>query len=344
MGGIVSALLIGELGARVHEHFANKELLSESSLPDTDLANQEIVKRSLGEIVRLVDDDSIIYALKPGTRYLYSSAVVHTSSLGFRVRSEAQQLQQRDQNSRAFVAIGDSILWGQGVSYKSTFFGLLEEEVTTHRERYGDWQFFNMGVPGYNLMMEVAALKQHLAYLRPSVVLYAYCSNDTEIPRFLHSAATVYDYKRSFLFDFLMQRLFALSTSPQGLFNTQYLKSEEGEDAYTQRIPKRYHHLYGVKNFQESFKELVLLSKKHNFHLVVSTLDTAPEYLRDVVTSYGVPLVDSHEKIQRYMQLHNLTEDDVIVSKTDPHPNYVQHRIAYEELGQFFSKNMSTIP
>ncbi len=102
--------------------------------------------------------------------FAWGSVEVRTDEHGFRVgignRSPGR--------GPLVVGIGDSVMWGTGVSAGESLLGQLEAQL---RED-APVEVINAGVVGYSSVQELRFLEQFIVSLEPDVVLLNFCHND----------------------------------------------------------------------------------------------------------------------------------------------------------------------
>src|SRR5205085_10505957 len=109
-------------------------------------------------------------------------------------------------NTFRIVGIGDSYMFGQGVSDEESYLSLLQSSLRASRPGR-EWQALNLAVPGYNTVMEVATLRTVGLSFQPDVVVLEVVGNDLDLPNFIRTPAPVSSLRRSFVVDFLARRL-----------------------------------------------------------------------------------------------------------------------------------------
>src|SRR5207244_7611470 len=106
--------------------------------------------------------------LMPGYDGWFAGVPVHTNNLGFRdVRDYALAKGTRVVR---IVVLGDSVTYGHGAVYETTYPYLLEQRLKTWRPDIA-WQVWNLGVPGYNTSQELAYLLQVGRQYQPHLVI-----------------------------------------------------------------------------------------------------------------------------------------------------------------------------
>ncbi|MFT7664936.1 MAG: hypothetical protein ACI87A_003170, partial [Planctomycetota bacterium] len=175
------ALLVTEIGFRVLAHSRNLRAYAEAENEQLPAPGTVV---SLGDIVRPIADDRIVYELRAGLKDVkFEGAMLRTNQLGFR-GSEIEEEKHND--TIRIVGIGDSVMFGWGVEEPQTFLALLEQKLN---EQFPErsWEVINTAVPGYNTVIEVATLATKALQLEPDLVLIGFVGNDLDLPNFLSS-------------------------------------------------------------------------------------------------------------------------------------------------------------
>ena len=73
--------------------------------------------------------------------------------------------------------LGDSVTFGHGSVYETTYPRLLEERLRRWRPDV-DWQVWNAAVPGYNTSQELAHLLEVGGRFQPDLVIVGFFEND----------------------------------------------------------------------------------------------------------------------------------------------------------------------
>ena len=123
-------------------------------------------------------DPEIGHRHRPNVRRHLMGVDVQTNSLG--LRDVERTLIKPAATSRILV-LGDSITFGWGVPFGSTFCQLLEKSLNADPPIPGDrFEVVNAGVGNLNTSMEVAYLEKEGLGLQPDLVLLAWFVNDAE--------------------------------------------------------------------------------------------------------------------------------------------------------------------
>ena len=99
------------------------------------------------------------------------------------LRPEMERLRGRDLGDKAIVVLGDSIVYGWGVSYEESYPALLEEFLNKGPQRGHRWRVVNAGVPGNTVLMGCARYQRDVSAFHPQVVLLGYGLNDAALRR-----------------------------------------------------------------------------------------------------------------------------------------------------------------
>ena len=124
-----------------------------------------------------VADAQLGQRLAPGYDGWFAGVPVKVNSLGFRDPRE-YALAKPDDVFR-IVVLGDSVTFGHGAIYESTYPYLLEQRLRTWRHDVA-WQVWNLGVPGYNTSQELAYLQRVGPSYQPDLVVIGFFENDLQ--------------------------------------------------------------------------------------------------------------------------------------------------------------------
>ena len=105
----------------------------------------------------------------------FAGVPVHINQLELRDRRE-YDLGKRSNTFRILV-LGDSVTFGHGSVYETTYPALLEERLRRWRPDV-DWQVWNAAVPGYNTSQELAHLLEVAPRFQPDLVVVGFYEND----------------------------------------------------------------------------------------------------------------------------------------------------------------------
>jgi lysophospholipase L1-like esterase len=131
-----------------------------------------------------------LFGLRPGAeaRIAHTGDVVYTiNAAGFRDRLYPQQ---KPPGTFRVVVMGDSIVFGYGVSLEDSFAKRLERALAA-RAGARPIEVLSLGVNGYNPYTEAALLADVGVRYQPDLVLVAFCINDLNDPTMHFDAQTV---------------------------------------------------------------------------------------------------------------------------------------------------------
>jgi hypothetical protein len=105
----------------------------------------------------------------------FAGVPARTNALGFR-DSREYSLAKPPGTFRILV-LGDSVTFGHGALYETTYPFLLEQQLRAWRPDI-NWEVWNLGVPGYNTAQELAYLRLVEDQYAPDLVVVGFFSND----------------------------------------------------------------------------------------------------------------------------------------------------------------------
>ncbi len=327
VGSTLVAFLAFEGAFRVHGHLENRGVLDETF--DAGIAPPEEGPAELGHIIRPSPNRRIVYELEGGLDVTYSGARVVTDEEGFRSPSGARELERAGYR---IVGIGDSFMFGLGVAGDEPYLAVLERRL---RERHPelDARVLNMAVPGYNTVMEVAALEEKALAYRPHLVIVEFVGNDLRLPNFIRRKKPVLSLGRSFFVDFVKRRL-----ERRGDLTVFQRLAEQGLEPGLGRdldeVPAEYRDMVGWRAYVEAMGDLRRLSFEHGFEVLSITLQP-PSPLQDKVMALSEELgfyaLDVGAVFDRFLRQRGIEEymgSPLARSTDDGHPTALGHRIA----------------
>lgn len=101
---------------------------------------------------------------------------VHTNSYGLRYK----EIRQKNENEFRILVLGDSYVYGQGISNERLFTSLLEERLNASKSATAV-SVINAGVRAYSINQEVAFLEHVGVTFEPDLVVLCFYINDFEI-------------------------------------------------------------------------------------------------------------------------------------------------------------------
>ena len=277
----------------------------------------------LGHILRPSSDPRIVYELFPGLSVTFLGAPLVTDERGFRTGprpapSAGPQVR--------IVGLGDSVMFGWGVSGPECFLSRLVDELD--RERPGVvWTALNTAVPGYNTAMEVETLRVKALDPPPHLVLLNFVGNDLRLPNFVLERRRYLSPHRSFLLDFVRSRLGGNEGDLRPRL-TYLPRQERPSDAG--RVPARYRDLVGLDAFDRALDDLAALARLHRFEVVVLAHPEVPDFVRGAAETRGLLVVQTGERVRQLAVGRGLTgawEPPLCLTSADPHPSALGHEL-----------------
>ena len=119
------------------------------------------------------------WAMVPNEAHYTYLERVEVNELGLRGPGPARE---RD-SERVLLALGDSLVYGQGVGERDTLPSRLEEELQRLAPGERPWRVLNAGHRGYATNQELGLLRELGPRIRPAVALLFWFWNDLEEPR-----------------------------------------------------------------------------------------------------------------------------------------------------------------
>jgi hypothetical protein len=118
-----------------------------------------------------------VRGLRLGENYdgWFAGVPVHINHLGLRDPREYELA--KHPNTFRILVLGDSVTFGHGSRYETTYPYLLEQRLRAWRSEI-DWQVWNAAVPGYNTSQELAQLIELGPRFQPDLVLVGFFEND----------------------------------------------------------------------------------------------------------------------------------------------------------------------
>ena len=113
--------------------------------------------------------------LAPGYRGWFAGVPVQINSLGF--RDPREYTVEKAVGTFRILVIGDSVTFGHGATFETTYPYLLEQRLKQWRPEVR-WEVWNLGVPGYNTRQELTYLTEVGPRFRPDLVIIGFYSND----------------------------------------------------------------------------------------------------------------------------------------------------------------------
>jgi hypothetical protein len=344
LGGILCALLAGELFCRGMAHLENRESLHMAFTKHRTYKEGQRV--AMIDIIRISPNDKIIFELKPDIPGLpFKGAPFTTNSLGFRGPEIAPE---PGPDTVTIVGLGDSMMFGYGVPDGTDYLSVLEV-LLNRRYPTKTWRCINTAVPAYNTVQEVETLRTKALAFRPDLVILGIVSNDLGLPPYFRLEDDVLDSSRSFLWERCVR-------GTRWAVQRGGFKQQEGLDPRlgthgnyksADEIPPRFRPVVGWESFVQALTDLKALSEEHGFTVVsfTTTEDEVVERMVAKAREQGWLHVSLFPEIQAYLTKHHggtfsakdpsvYLNSRLSLSPADGHPSVFQHAMAAQRLLQ----------
>lgn len=338
----VLVLAATELGFRAYLAFVYRGSLENLSASIPGDVNAQI---ELGDFIRPVDNDNLIYRLKPGTRGVFKGAHVKLNSRGYR-DDEIEAI--KPANELRILALGDSNAFAWGVEADDGFLEVLQTSMQRlHGDRRGI-EVINTAAPGYNAIMEVEIFLRDGPELKPDAVLMQYSFNDHVVPDFVKERPYFRRWDRLFIME------------PALMFGGQW-KTDEAEGARLheidapyqpseiapgtremEEIPEQYRHHAGTRGLEDAYKRLrdecaklaiplfVVLPAEVAFEWDPNTTgDPRYDQIKSICAHLEITVIDTFGVTHAFVIEHGLKSSDLAVNiaQGDWHPGVTRHNL-----------------
>jgi lysophospholipase L1-like esterase len=338
--GTVLGLALLEAGARI---VAVREERRQGRL-DRDLSSVKEPGRgstaTLGQIIRRSDNARIVYELRPRLDVRFAGGRLTTSDAGFRGRDVSSP---KSPGLYRIVGIGDSYMFGQGVSDDETYLARLADPGAG-RLSGRRVESVNLAVPGFNTVMEVELLRERIARLEPDLILIEIVGNDLDLPNFLWSVADAWTLRRSFLLDFVRDRLKAdrsQGTQVAGLSESP--REAEGSTGTFAReaahVPPQYTSMVGLPVFERALRDLAAIGRAHHVPVLALTHGVwFEDAMLKTLSDNQIPVLVLRSALRqraRALGAPDYARSPLALSPTDLHPSALGHQAVAEELADW---------
>ncbi len=113
------------------------------------------------------------FEMVPGLHYTYRHAA-HVNELGLR----GEELGPRQPGETRVLAVGDSLVYGQGVGERQTLPAYLQQELRRTEASGRPWTVVNGGLRGYDTRQELGLIEELAPRVEPDVVVLFWYWND----------------------------------------------------------------------------------------------------------------------------------------------------------------------
>jgi lysophospholipase L1-like esterase len=282
----------------------------------------------LGQILRPSSDPCIVFELFPNLSVRFLDHLLVTDERGFRISLKTRT---RAPSPVRIVGLGDSVMFGWGVSASETYLSRLVESLNGHRPAVG-WTALNTAVPGYNTVMEVRTLAVKALQPSPDLVLLNFVGNDLRLPNFVLERRRYLSPRRSFLFDFVHSRL---EPDEGDLAPRLTYLPRQDRPSEADRVPRELRGLVGLEAFENALDELEELARRRRFAVVVLAHPVAPDFVQRGTAKRGFLLVQTGTRVRELALERGLSgawEPPLSLTDADPHPSALGHELIGEAL------------
>ncbi len=320
---------------------------------DTDAGSTRVY--SLGDIVQSSEFEGIVYELKPNLRGYFVAEPLAINSRGLRDREHSYR---KDEDTVRIVGLGDSALFGWGVSQEEDSLALLERKLNDAASST-TFEVINFSAPGYNTAIEAEVFIRKCLDYDPDIVLVNFNTNDYDVPGFMKLPKDYATVRTSYLFDFVYSRYQALTgvrlrELPVFDFTTRTLSLEEAarldEDP---GLPAEYRSMVGTRGFERAVDALIDAAREADVEVVFFDVkgypglhptyapnefrDSQRELLERFSQEKGFHWLNTYPRYVDYLNANPDAPFPLVfaVSDTDSHPSALAHRINAEALYDF---------
>jgi lysophospholipase L1-like esterase len=206
----------------------------------------------------------------------------------------------------------------------------------------------NLGVPGFNTVMEVALLRDRLARLEPDCILIEIVGNDLDLPNFLWSAVDPWTLRRSFLAEFVSERLTRQSRSASTLGLSEAPRESEGSAETFARdaaqVPPQYASMVGLPAFEKAIGDLATMAAHRRIPVLAVTHGVwFEEALLKALSDHAIPVLvlrPALRKRARAVGAPDYARSPLALSPTDLHPSVLGHQAVAEELAPWLAARL----
>jgi len=359
-GALALSLLLAEVGLRLFYSLTFsgtlEDLQSKATPPPAGS------KVYLGQILRMSGEPRLVYRLLPNLDVRFLDGALRTNSQGWR---EEEIPFAKEPGTLRIVGIGDSVMFGWGVEESERYMDRLEDGLG--RSYPGRrWQSISLAVPGYNLVMEVAALEEFGLDYSPDLIVIGFSTNDFCLPNFVVPRRSVWSLD-SFLKLYLtrgraaaprlVERLDVLLRPPTAGSEGNSGRGPGGDFFATycspQNVPRGYRELVGAESFLAALRRLVHIGHDRGIPIVFLHQGIGQGFLPlgtpNDANSAEVTRALAAVKEQEGLIVADLTSEfrallgrgmdprTLQLSSADPHPSALGHELIASLLQRFLT-------
>ena len=116
-----------------------------------------------------------VEVLAPNYRGYFAGQPLRVNNLGF--RDDRDYKLAKEKNTFRIIILGDSVTFGHGCKFEETWPYMLKKRLEEWNNKI-DWQVWNLGVPGYDSVLELRTLEELGPKYKPDLVVVGFYEND----------------------------------------------------------------------------------------------------------------------------------------------------------------------
>ncbi|WP_422928306.1 SGNH/GDSL hydrolase family protein [Singulisphaera sp. PoT] len=308
-----------------------------------DGAPAELTMRLLGKpadwarfraanVTRNLDDDFLIFELRPNVNRMLFGQPFTTNSFGMRDR---EYTVEKPAETYRIAVLGSSMDMGWGVGTESTYVNQLEDWLNAHAAKRGlsrRFEVLNFAVAAYSPEQRLEAFRRKALAFRPDLVLYSATLLDTRLME-IHICG-LFECSLDLTYDFIAKGVADSGLTPKDL----KLDSSDrlrNKDLVKKKLRPHYWEIYDA-----TLKALAAECKSIGAPLACTIIPRVGK--ADAPDVRGPMLADLRSVLTRYADhLLDVTDafDDVDpvtieIAAWDDHPNTEGHKILFRALAR----------
>ena len=359
---IVLLLITAEIITRIYLYSDKDNLDTLTNIKNSLIDNSS--KLSTIDIIKLSNNDKIIYELKPNIEGIYVEKTIKINSQGLR---DYEYSINKHNDVFRIVGLGDSMMFGHGVNLEDNFLKVIERRLNENSNGI-NYEIINFAVPGYNTVMEIETFKEKVLKYDPDLVILSFIGNDVSLPNFIKDKVRFFRLDKSYFFEFIISKIINIELKNEFLHRliaAPYILDEKGNiydyENDPKKVPYKYRHMVGINSVRESFKELernaidkkinvvVLLDWSENNELIDESIknNNYDDYSKKTLFHEDIKrfseesnfyLVEPYFGFSIYVKENKISFSDLLIPN-DGHPNEKLHNIIADQLFNFLIEN-----
>ena len=210
-------------------------------------------------IIEPVNDDRLVYTLKPNLRTEFGRKILRTNAGG--LRSDREFEPGRQPGVVRILGLGDSGMFGWNVDQGEEYPAVLQT-LLDHRPAPPRYEVLNLAVPGYNTQLEVERLRQQGLAFAPDIVVVGWCENDYQLPFFMLQKENFRRRDLSFFHLLLFDR-------PRLADVVAGVRIEDHRTYHPDQVTEELRAGCGKDGVRQAFKDLRELADSNGFHALL---------------------------------------------------------------------------